>query len=109
MSESRAPVSLEEDISVHIFSASAAMVGVCLTVINLFRLTNRLRNIGSMGEELLALDAGAFLISCILAYLALRTRAVHRREIIEQVADWVFLSALGLMAIVCGLVAYELI
>lgn len=28
---------LEEDISVHIFTASAAMVGVCLTVIGLVR------------------------------------------------------------------------
>ncbi len=29
---------LEADISVHIFSVSAAMVGVCLTVIGLIRI-----------------------------------------------------------------------
>ena len=96
-------------LAVHIFSASAAMVGVCLTVINLFRLSNKLRNVGSIGDEILALDAGAFLVSCILAYLTLRTREVRRRDTIEQVADWIFLCALGLMAVVCGLIAYELI
>ena len=96
-------------LAVHIFSASAAMVGVCLTVINLFRISNKLHRLSSIGDDILALDAGAFLVSCILAYLALRARDTRRRGVIEQVADWVFLSALGLMAIVCGLIAYELI
>ena len=96
-------------IAVHIFSASAAMVGVCLTVINIFRLSNKLHNVSSLGDEILAVDAGAFLISCTLSYLALRTRAQYRQETIERIADWIFLAALGLMAVVCALIAYELI
>lgn len=85
------------------------MVGVCLTVINIFRLSNKLHDVSSLGDEILAVDAGAFLFSCIISYLALRTPATRRRDAIEQVADWIFLAALGLMAVVCALIAYELI
>lgn len=100
-------VGLEEDISIHIFSASAAMVGVCLTVIGIFQI-GKLQNIGSISDNLLAVDALAFLSSCILSYIALRTRTQKRRYRIERIADLVFIGGLCLMAIVCFLVAYEL-
>ena len=109
MADDRRRELLEDDISVHIFTASAAMVRVCLTVIGLFRLTNKLRSIVSIGDELLAIDAVAFLTSCILAYFALRTRRQRRRYRIEQFADGLFLTALCLMAVVCALIAYELV
>jgi hypothetical protein len=99
---------LEEDVAVHIFSVSAAMVGVCLTVIGIFQI-GKLREIGSMSDNILAIDAIAFLISCVLSYIALRTRTSKRRHRIEQFADAIFLIALSLMALVCILVAYELI
>jgi hypothetical protein len=53
---------LEEDISIHIFSTSATMVGVCLTVIGLFKLIIQLKAIGTLGDDLLAIDASLFLI-----------------------------------------------
>ncbi|MCY7347934.1 MAG: hypothetical protein LH614_17180 [Pyrinomonadaceae bacterium] len=101
-------VNLEEDISIHIFSASAAMVGVCLTVIGIFQI-GKLQNIGSISDNLLAVDALAFLSSCILSYIALRTRTQKRRYRIERIADLIFIGGLCLMAIVCFLVAYELL
>ena len=100
---------LEDDISVHIFTASAAMVGVCLTVIGLFRLTSKLKSIVSFGDELLAIDCVVFLASCILAYLALRTRRRQRKYRIEQAADIIFLIGLCSMALICALIAYELV
>ena len=93
----------------HIFTASAALVGVCLTVMGLFRITSKLQNVGSVGDELLAVDAVAFLGSCILAYVALRTRRQKRRHRVEQLADSIFLLGLCLMAVVCALIAYELV
>lgn len=63
---------LDDDICVHIFTASAALVGVCLTVIGLFRVVAKLKDINSL-------------------------------------ADAVFLVALSLMAVVCGLIAYEIV
>lgn len=100
---------LDHDLAVHIFTASAAMVGVCLTVIGLFRISDTLRTVGTIGDDLMAIDAGVFLTSCLLAYLALRTRATPRRSLEETLADWIFLIGLCLMAVVCGLIAYELV
>jgi len=99
---------LEEDISVHIFSTSAFMVGVCLTVIGIFQI-GELRRIASVSDNILAVDAIAFLLSCILSYVALRTRKSVRRHNLEKSADSVFIVALTLMAVVCVLVAYALI
>jgi hypothetical protein len=99
---------LEEDISVHIFSVSAAMVGVCLTVIGIFQI-GKLREIGSISDNVLAIDAIAFLFSCVLSYVALRTRTFKRRHRLEKIADAIFIIALSLMALVCVLVAYALI
>ena len=103
-----AEIYLEEDIATHIFSTSAAMVGVCLTVIGIFQI-GRLKDIGSISDNLLAIDAVAFLAACILAYMALRTRTQKRRHLIERIADAIFIAGLCLMAIVCFLIAYELL
>ena len=100
---------LEENIAGRIFSASASLVGICLTAIGLFRISDRLRSLSTFADELLAFDAVAFLVSCILAYLALRTQQEQRRMTIEKIADSLFLSGLCLMALICGLIVYELI
>ena len=83
---------LEQDIAVHIFAVSAGMVGVCLTVIGLFRLSAKLEALGGIGDDLLAIDALVFLGSCFLAYLALRSKLRHRRYCVEQAADLLFLG-----------------
>ena len=108
-SEFNKPIhSLEEDICIHIFSVSAAMVGVCLTVIGIFQI-GTLKAVSSVSDNLLAIDAVAFLASCILSYIALRTRTRKRRFHLERIADAIFIGGLLLMAVVCCLVAYELL
>ncbi len=109
MSEDRSQERVEEDIAVHIFTASAALVGVCLTVIGLFRISDRLKDVTNVGQALLAVDALAFLASCVLSYNALKTRRLRRRRRVERIADLVFLAALGVMAIACSLIAYEFV
>ncbi len=99
----------DEELSVHIFSVSAGLVGVCLTVIGLFRVIFRLKDVDSLADNLLAVDALGFLLSCALAYLALRSPEGARRHRFELLADRIFLTALGLMAVVGALIAYELI
>ena len=103
------PPRLDDDLSVHIFTASAGMVGVCITVMGLFRISDRLRDLSNLSQELLAVNTIAFLASCILAYLALRTRPQKRRYLIEKWADSIFLAGLCLIAVICALLAYELI
>ena len=99
---------LEEDISVHILSVSAAMVGVCLTVIGLLRVVISLQKEDMFGDDLLAADAVLFLISCLLSYWALRTRTIRRMHTVERIADAVFMLALVLMVIVCVFVTYAI-
>lgn len=99
---------LDEDICIHIFTASAALVGVCLTVIGIFQIGS-LKAIGSFADNLLAIDALCFLTSCIVSYTALRTKTRIRRHTLERLADLVFIAALSLMAVVCFLIAYELL
>lgn len=97
---------LEEDVCIHIFSVSAAMVGVCLTVIGLIRIVITVGNSDTFADDLLAMDAILFLISCLLSYWALRTRNVRRMHRVERVADYVFVAAMVLMVIICGFVTY---
>ena len=48
---------LEEDICIHIFTVSSAMVGVCLTVIGLIRVVITLGKADTLADDLLACDA----------------------------------------------------
>lgn len=99
---------LEEDISIHIFTVSAAMVGVCLTVIGLLRLVISVREIKTFADDILAIDSLFFLVSCLLSYWALRTRIRCRMHKIERVADTIFIIGMLLMVIVCGIIAYAI-
>lgn len=97
---------LEEDICIHIFTVSSAMVGVCLTVIGLIRVVITLGKADTLADDLLAVDALLFLISCLLSYAALRSRSLGRMHRIERAADWVFIAAMIVMTGICGLITY---
>ena len=99
---------LEEDISIHIFTVSAAMVGVCLTVIGLIRVVITLGKADTVADDLLAADAFLFLMSCLLSYSALRTRSKRRMHRRERIADGVFILAMILMAIICAFITYAI-
>ena len=99
----------DENIAVHIFTVSAAMVGVCLTVIGIIRVVKALHGIDTVTDGVVALDALAFLASCLTAYAALRTRTAARMLRVERVADYIFLAALSLMAMTCTLIACALL
>ncbi|MBA3441908.1 MAG: hypothetical protein H0T92_18775 [Pyrinomonadaceae bacterium] len=100
---------LDGNLCIYIFTASAALVGVCLTVIGIFRVTTELKSVSTIGDNLLAIDALGFLSSCILSYIALRTRRLGRKRAVERIADGIFLISLSLMAVICGMIAYEFI
>lgn len=100
---------IDNSISIHIFSVSATLVGVCLTVIGIFRAITELKNFNTVGDNILALDALIFLVACILAYTSLRTADKKRRRRLERIADLFFVGGLLLMVIVCSLITYTLI
>jgi len=100
--------SLEADICVHIFTVSAAMVGVCLTVIGLLRVVIAIRKVDTLGDDFLAIDAVLFLVSCLSAYWSLRTRNTRRMHRLERFADAVFIVALLGMVAICGFITYAI-
>jgi Kef-type K+ transport system membrane component KefB len=99
---------LEQDISIHIFTVSSAMVGVCLTVIGLIRVVITLGRADTLADDLLAGDALLFLISCLLSYWALRSRSLRRMHRLEKIADGIFILAMIGMVVICALITYTI-
>ena len=99
----------ERELSGHIFTVSAGLVGVCLTVISFFWFLRRSGEIQSIADNLVALDAIVFLFSCLFAYLALRSPDERRWRRLEKWADGLFLLGISAMVVISGLIAYELI
>jgi hypothetical protein len=108
MSEQSEKFPLEDDLCVHTFAVSAAMVGVCLTVIGLIRIVITLQKVNTLADDLLAFDALIFLASCILSYWALRNRKIRRRLRTERIADLLFLAAMVMMTGVCLFITYAI-
>src|SRR5437870_13566494 len=99
---------LEQDISIHIFTVSSAMVGVCLTVIGLIRVVITLGTADTLADDCLAMNALLFLISCLLSYWALRSRGWRRMHRLERLADGIFIFAMIGMVVVCTLITYTI-
>lgn len=99
---------LEQDICIHIFTVSSAMVGVCLTVIGLIRVVITLGSADTLADDFLAADALLFLVSCLLSYWALRSRGLRRMHRLEKIADGIFIIAMIGMVVVCALITYTI-
>src|SRR6266849_11057607 len=99
---------LEQDICIHIFTVSSAMVGVCLTVIGLIRVVITLGKADTLTDDCLAMDALLFLTSCLLSYWALRSRGVDRMHRVERIADGIFILAMIGMVVICALITYTI-
>lgn len=100
---------LESDLCLHIFTASAALVGVCLTVIGLIRIVVSTTKVGTIADDLLAADATLFMLSCLLSYWALRARSARRMHRLERTADALFIIGLLLMTIVCVVITWAIL
>ena len=97
--ENQTPPELDHDIASSIFTVSAGLVGVCLTVISIVHSITGSRVIYWLVDDLLAVDAMMFLGSCLLSYFSLRSRGQGRAHRLENAADAVFLTGLlGLVA-----------
>src|SRR3954465_9078059 len=99
---------LEEDICIHIFSVSSAMVGVCLKVIGLVRVVITFGKADTLANDLLAGDALLFLVSCLLSYCAMRSQRTRRMFRLERMADGVFILAMLVMVTICAFLTYAI-
>ncbi|MEA5115196.1 MAG: hypothetical protein VB050_14340 [Geobacteraceae bacterium] len=99
---------IDFDITIHVFTVSATLVDVCLTVIGIFIMSRRLSHVRSFGEFLLAFNALIFLASCLLSYSALKIRRNGRRYRLERLGEEIFFAALAFMVFICGFIIYEI-
>jgi len=100
---------LDEDISVHVFTVSAALMGVCLTGVGILHIITASTHIKTMADDCLSIDSMLFLIACFLSYWALRSRTAKRMHIIERFADGIFLLGLCVLAATCFIITYVIV
>ena len=103
MSEER-----EHELTLHVFSISAGMIGVCLTAIGILRLVTSQSSTETVGDNLLAADAVLFVLCCFLSFWSFKTRNLSRRRALRLAIDWLFMVALTVMVAVCAIIAYAL-
>ncbi|MEI7750741.1 MAG: hypothetical protein WCJ71_01505 [Candidatus Omnitrophota bacterium] len=109
MTESSFKEEVETSISVDVFSVSAAMVGVCLTVIQLIQM-NAAQKGNTVVDEILAFDSIVFMIACVASFLSLKSKRHSRlKRILEKISDGSFLLAITTMVVAISLVVYTLI
>jgi hypothetical protein len=92
-----------------IFVVSAAMVGVCLTLMGLVGIISSLDDVATLTDEMLAADAIVFLVSCLASYFSLRTQSPGRARRYERIADISFVVAMVAIVLVGAIVALVLI
>ncbi|QRY77260.1 hypothetical protein JVX91_16760 [Pseudomonas sp. PDNC002] len=96
---------LDDDICVHIFAASGAMVGVCLTVVGILRIIVSLHRVDLIGQDMLAVNTVIYLATTLTAYFGLRTRKLQRNHRLERIADMLFLLGLTLTTLTTTFIA----
>ena len=95
------------NLSGHILPTSGAMLGVCMTVISIVKLTQTNRGMAYWVDDLLALDALIFLASSIFSYLSIRSNS--KKIYFEDIADKVFMLALLCMGTAVILLTLEIV
>ena len=88
-------------IASYIFSGSNTMVGVCLTIISIFRITKT--GVQTYADEILALDTSIFITASLLSYSALRKEDNER---LEKWADIFFFIGMIILFVVGLLIIY---
>ncbi len=88
-------------IASYVFSGANTMVGVCLTVITLFRIMKT--GIQTYADEILALDISLFIIASILSYAVLRK---EKNKYLEKWADLFYYAGMIIMFFVGLIIIY---
>jgi hypothetical protein len=88
-------------IASFVFSGANTMVGVCLTVITLFRIMKT--GLQTYADEILALDISLFIIASILSYAVLRK---DKNKHLEKWADLFYYAGMIIMFFVGLIIIY---
>ncbi len=95
----------DNNLTRHILPTAATMVGVCMTVISIVKITKISK--GQTIDEILAIDSIIFLASAFFSYLSIRHSESPRHY--ESWADTTFMWGLVLMAFSTLALSFEII
>jgi hypothetical protein len=96
------------DLTMHVFTVSAGMVGVCMTAIGLLRLIASQTKVQTLGDDLLAINAIVFVICAFLAFWSFKAKSPKLCERLQLIADTLFLIGLAGMGLICAVIAYAI-
>jgi predicted membrane protein len=99
----------EHELTMHVFTISGGLVGVCLTAIGLLRILTHHTQVATVADELLAADAVLFMACCFLSFWSFKTEKTRRRLTLRRIIDSLFMVALFSMVVVCALIAYAVL
>ena len=91
-----------KEIAHYVFSGSTTMIGVCITVISLFRIMKLGKE--TYADEILGIDTFLFILSCFLSYLTLRNEKNKR---LERIADFLFFAGLSILLLVGLMIVFS--
>ena len=96
------------DLTMYVFSISAAMVGVCLTAIGILKLMTTQSQIETIGDDLLAADSVLFMLCCVLCFWSVKTGRERLRDLLRLMIDGLFILGLSTMVIICAVIVYAI-
>lgn len=91
----------EYDISIHIFTVSSTMVGVCLTVIGILNIMSHSREFNVYTDDILSFNALLYLTSCFTSYASIRSKKKTLKKRLEELSDTIFLLSLTITCFAC--------
>ncbi|MEW6131384.1 MAG: hypothetical protein AB1757_30425 [Acidobacteriota bacterium] len=98
---------LDDKVFDHILMQSSMKVGMCLTLLGLIKVVEGAKNLKSFTDEFLAIVALFFTVSGIASYFAIKESNPDRKQQKGTIADFIFSIALCLLAIICAIIALQ--
>lgn len=87
---------MNEQKSPHILNASSNLLGLCFVVLTSLKVLKV--SAGTIIDEITAGTTILFMSSCILSFMSIRN-SFNKSDLLEKIADIIFLSGLGLLFI----------
>lgn len=98
----------QNEKSPHILNASSNLLGICFIVLTSLKLLDKSRN--TVIDEITVIAIILFMASCILSFLSIRNTSSNKKsELLERIADFIFLGGLSLLFITTILFSLDLI
>ena len=92
-------------ISHHILPTAANLLGLCFVILSVIKIMKL--GAETIIDELVAFGVVIFLIASIFSYASIRSTT--RSEVLEKIADIVFLVGLGLLTVTSFIIVFEII